>query len=193
MIRFGGCLLSSIMTSVLLMGPSSNSIAQSSLPHKDETGAAHKITFGIGHVYFTENESEAKNIVLSAYALNYDYVINKHWCIGSHNDILIENESMYEGTITLKGIVTQRPVITKVVGLYSPFKDSHLMFGFGDEFSRSGNHFIINMGLDYGIHITEDLEIAGEISYDSKIHGVDNWIMGIGICRTIRRHHKVGR
>ncbi|MBC7914032.1 MAG: hypothetical protein H7Y07_07915 [Pyrinomonadaceae bacterium] len=179
---------SMIAAFVLLTSLPISTIAQSSVPQNQESGGAHKFTFGLGHAYFAEKESGAKNVAVNAYVLNYDYVINKHWSIGSHNDLLIEGRTEKLGTSAFYS--TERPMVVKAMGLYSPFKNSHFMFGLGDEINRTHNNLIINLGLDYGFPIAEGWEVAGEISFDNKIHGIDSWIVGFGICKTIRKHHK---
>jgi hypothetical protein len=150
----------------------------------------HKITVGVGHVYFAKSENEIRNHTLGAYLLNYDFIINKYWSIGSHNDILIEESRVYNEKEHTYLTEQERPLVTKVVGSFSPIRHAHLMFGIGDEITRLHNYLILNMGVDYGIHLSGGWELGGEINYDNKVQGSDTWIIGLGLSKLIGRHHK---
>lgn len=175
---------------ITLLSSFTNLYAQSHHTEGTDEHGLHKITLGLGHVYFGDREKEIKNLVVSAYILNYDYSINKRWSIGTHNEIIIEDIRTFEGEEHTLVKENERPVITKLIGSYGVLKNTHLQFGVGDEITSHHNYFLLNLGLDYGIHFYEGWELGGELTFDNKWHGSDSWMFGIGISKLFGSHHK---
>lgn len=178
----------SFLIPFLLLITSVNSHLSAQSKETDSEHGAHKISLGIGHVYYGKQHADIKDFVVDAYVFNYDYIINSHWSIGSHNDIIIEDIRTHIAADHKTITEHKRPIITKAVGSYSPIKHAHLMFGIGDEISHLHNSLILNLGVDYGVTISHGWEIGAEINFDNKLKGADSWVLGIGLSKIISKH-----
>lgn len=159
--------------------------------HDPEEKGAHRITFSLAELYFQEGKSnEIHSTFVPAYTLNYDYLFNSRWSLGMHNDIPIQDIEMEEKLGELSSQETERPVAAKIIGTYHTHKHLGLLFGFGDEIAHHENFFITSAGAEYEVHLKGSWQLGAEIVYDYKLHTADTWMLGIGISKTLARHHK---
>jgi hypothetical protein len=152
---------------------------------------AHRFTFSLAQVYFQEGKSnEIRNTFVPAYTFNYDYMLTSRWSLGMHNDIPMQDIEKEEEFGHLNVTSSERPVATKIIGAYHTHKHLGLLFGVGDEIAHHENFFITSAGAEYEFHLKGSWQLGAELVYDYKLHTADTWMMGIGISKTIIRHHK---
>lgn len=55
----------------------------------------------------------------------------------------------------------------------------------GGEFSHTGNFFLVRIGLEYGIHISDDWEFNANLTNDLKLDAYNSFAYGIGVTRIL--------
>ncbi|WP_207420399.1 hypothetical protein [Desertivirga brevis] len=159
--------------------------------HESGEKGMHRFTFSLAELYFNEGKSnEIHSTFVPAYALNYDYMFNSRWSLGMHNDIPMHDIELEEQAGESKSAETERPVASKIIGTYHTHKHLGLLFGFGDEIAHHENFFITSAGAEYEFHLKGSWQLGAEIVYDHKFNTADTWMVGIGISKTLTRHHK---
>lgn len=171
---------------------------QTSETHHAESHDAHKkhvISASINHtvIFGGVKDGNTSSITLPSFGLNYTYAFNHKWAIGLHNDIILEDFVVKESSTfqTSSGseegeiAVIERgtPVAACIVGIYKPLPYLGLMAGFGREFSSHEDYSVIRLGLETPVHLPNNWEVFGIVSYDIMIDAYESLTYGIGIAK----------
>ena len=148
----------------------------------------HTLGFLISHTQINQGiqaDGNKKWLSLSSWAINYNYKFSSKWAIGLHNDIVLEDFAVEEHLKSSEAEVLQRsyPIASAVMVTYKPGKHFSYMLGSGGEFARTGNLFLVRVGIEYGYDITKDWELNASVTNDIKINAYNSWAVGLGVTK----------
>ena len=179
---------------ILLLTLTSTAVLAQEHEEESEKGG-HKFTIALGHAHVHEGieNGEKKWLMMTSWAINYDYLISNQWALGIHNDIIFEDFSVEKRAEDKEETALERekPIATKLVASFKPGKHLSFMLGLGDEFTKSENLFLSTAAVEYGWHMSKGWEVGAELGYDLKWKAYDTWILGFGISKTLHgKAHK---
>jgi hypothetical protein len=153
---------------------------ESNAPH-------HRITFMMMNAHLpkaVEIAGSAKNFLVPAYGLDYDYWFNGKWGIGLHNDLILQQYTIEE----IGGeeeVLREFPVSMSIVGLFEPCKHWVFVAGLGMEFEKSENIGLLDLGVEYGWELPKNWELSLNLKYENKFNAYDSYLFGIGISKVL--------
>jgi hypothetical protein len=153
--------------------------------HEENPEKKHAILFFLGHAHITEGvRTDGKRVVLSvpAWGLDYNYELTEKWAIGLHSDIILEN-FLVENLSDENVIERSHPIASAFVASYKPGKHFSFLSGFGGEYDKEESFFLIRLGVEYGVDISEDWEFVANIINDLKPSAYNSIGIGVGIAR----------
>ncbi len=165
--------------------------AQTSEEEKEEAGY-HRISVVIGHAYIPqgiEGTTKKQWLFLGSWGIDYDYWFHSKWAIGLHSDWTVQNYAVERtGEDGTEGVLERtRPFASTVAGIFKPGEHFSILVGFGGEFSKEENLFLIRGGLEYGWELPDDWEIGISLMNDFKIDTYNSWIFGLGVSKVLGR------
>jgi hypothetical protein len=147
----------------------------------------HKISLITAISIITNNVTENSDgvFVVPTFGLNYDYFFNHRWGIGLHNDIVLQQYKV-ERHEDEHELIRQNPVAVCGVLSYKPHHRWTLLGGYGVELEETENISLFRFGIEYGIELKDDWEIAFGAEYDHKINTYSSFIFGIAFSKILR-------
>ncbi|NVJ87700.1 MAG: hypothetical protein HWE15_15465 [Algoriphagus sp.] len=121
-------------------------------------------------------EGDKKVAILPAWGFDVDYFFNPRWSVAIQADIKLQSfEVESEGALLERSY----PLSIAPVLHYHFKRHWSLYAGPGWEYERNENLFFWKLGTEYSFEITEDFEIALNLSYENKQEIYDSWNFGI--------------
>ncbi len=148
-----------------------------------EKEARHSVGIMISHAtVLTEAEIEGQQSVfwVPTWAILYDFELTERFALGIHVDVFLQSFKIEENG---KIISRNYPIAVALVGEYNVYKRLWLSFGGGIELEREKNLGLLTLGLEYVVPIREQWKLTPSLSFDAKIDGYQNWILGLAIAR----------
>jgi hypothetical protein len=145
----------------------------------------HSVLLLLGHTQIAEGiREEGKKVLLSvpSWGLDYNYELTEKWAIGLHSDIILEN-FLVENIADESVIERSHPIASSFVASFKPGKNFSFLSGFGGEFAKEGSLFLIRLGVEYGVDISEEWEFVANIINDLKPSAYNSFGIGVGIAR----------
>jgi hypothetical protein len=144
----------------------------------------HKMSFLLSHTHISEGVKNGKKewLTVPSFGFDYNYLLTPKWSIGLHNDLIIETFKVQKAS---DEILLERttPIASAFVAGFKPGKSFTYEFGFGGEFAKEGNLLLTRVGIEYGLEITEHLELITNFVYDIKWNHYDSFVIGVGISK----------
>lgn len=153
--------------------------------HESESNDSfHSISLIIGHTHIPKGFDRADNnmaLIVPSWGLNYVFHFNEKWAIGWLNDMEIATYMVQKS----EGdeIVRERPIITSLVGIFKPNKHIGLLAGFGREFEKHQNFWVLRIGIEIEIEINESWAMLPALTYDVKEEIYDSWTVGLAVAK----------
>ncbi len=144
----------------------------------------HVFSITLGHTHIPKGfngNSKAGSLIVPSWGLNYTYRFNEKWAIGSHNDMEISTYVIENGEGT--ELERERPIIISLVGLYSPFRYTSFIMGFGREFETNESFWVFRAGVEFEFELNDKWAFSPSLILDLKEDVYDSWTIGIGILR----------
>lgn len=126
-------------------------------------------------------EGEQRIFWVPTWGILYDFEISERFALGVHADIFLQSFKIEEKDGEI--ITRDYPIAVALVGNYNVFNRLWLSLGGGVEFERERNLGILTVGLEYIIPIHEQWKLTPSLSYDAKLEGYQNWILGLAVAR----------
>lgn len=156
----------------------------------------HALSASINHtvIFSGVKNGETQNSVnVPSFGLNYTYFFNAKWAVGLHNDIILE-DFLVKGESTDDPVTKSnedeiviiergRPISMAIMGVYKPIQNLGIMAGAGMEFSKHQDYAVIRFGLETPVHLPQNWEVYGIITYDIMIDAYTSLTYGIGIVK----------
>jgi len=144
----------------------------------------HKISLVISHTHIPKGNSSAKEetfLIVPSWGLNYEYWINHKWAVGLHNDMEISTYVIVDERGS--EIERERPIISTIVGIYKPNKIVNIVAGFGREFEKNKNFWVIRLGIELEFELHNRWELSPGLIYDIKESVYDSWTIGLAVSK----------
>jgi hypothetical protein len=187
-----------IVIAIALLATVENGYAQEQ--HSTETTHAfkptHSVGLAIGHAHVFEGrdaEGNKKKLALPLWGIDYNFQFAPKWMLGLHTDIIIETfevEKHLENGGSGEVVERNYPVAPAIMGFFKPDHHWNLGFGFGGEFAGGENYVLNRAAIEYGVNIRKGWEVFGALQYDIRWQAYDTWTIGIGIAKTLGKHHE---
>lgn len=150
----------------------------------------HTISLIMSHTQISQgiqNNGKRKWLSLPSWGLNYNYVFHPKWAIGLHSDIIVEDFVVEQHLKSSNNENLERsyPIASAIVGSFKPGKHFAYLLGTGGEFAHTGNFFLIRVGIDFSMHITQKWEMNAVIANDYKFNAYNSWGIGLGITKQL--------
>jgi hypothetical protein len=154
----------------------------------DEPFHYHSLSLVISHAHvFNGEDIDGNSQVLSlpSWGIDYNYQFHPKWTIGLHTDIIVEKFAVQKSFSSDKDEVIERsyPIAPAVMAVYEATDHWSFSLGAGGEFAKEENFFLNRIGVEYGVELPKEWEVAGSINYDIKWGGYDTWVLGLGIAK----------
>ncbi|MEO6229070.1 MAG: hypothetical protein ABJB11_07205 [Ferruginibacter sp.] len=156
------------------------------LAEREMNKAHHRISIFVAHPLIpatNEAGDVKKNFIVSTIGLNYDWWQSNKWTIGLHNDFIIQSFT-YENSNNKQTVERVYPLLSTLVAVYKPGRHITVFTGPGREFEKHETFTVIKSGIEYGIELSKQWEVATGLEYDVKINGYNSWLPGIGFSRS---------
>jgi hypothetical protein len=162
--------------------------------HSESFSPHHNVAFMVTHTHVSKGvkDGDRQWISLPSFALDYNYVFHPKWSVGLHNDIIfedfiIEKESANGMEETIE---RSEPIVSVAVIGFQPGKHFIFQVGAGGEFEKEQNFFVTRLGVEYVWELPKHWELVGNLVYDIKWKGYDNWVLGIGVAKAFGFRNK---
>lgn len=149
----------------------------------------HRITLMMANAHvptISETVEGKKNYLLPAWGLDYDYWFASKWAIGLHNGIIMQQFSVEEDPPG-PDLEVLYPISMSLVGLFMPLKNFTLIAGYGREFEKAENLWLLDFGMEYGFELPNEWELSLNLKYEDKLDGYDSWLFGFGVSKIFGR------
>jgi hypothetical protein len=159
-------------------------IAQEESHNFKQVEKKHKTSFFLSHTHISEGIKNGKKewLTVPSFGLDYNYLLTSKWSIGLHNDLVVENFKVQKFADEFE-LERTTPFVSSIVAGFKPGRFFTYELGFGGEFAKEGNLFLTRIGIEYGLEISEDLELVSNLVYDIKWNHYDSYVLGIGISK----------
>lgn len=124
----------------------------------------------------TATEGGKTVTVIPTWGFDVDYFFHPRWSVALQGDIKIQSFEVEDGHTSL---TRTNPVALAGVIHYHALRHWSFYLGPGYEFESHRNLFMVKAGTEYGFEITENFEIALNLSYENKEEVYDTWTFGI--------------
>lgn len=150
--------------------------------HNDKS--IHSISFVMANAFMPNSFADETNdmLIVPVFGLNYDYQINGHWGLGFHSDILLQQFKI-EKHGSEEELIRENPIALCAMVFYKPNHHWKILAGYGMEFEKHENLKIIRAGLEYGIELPKNWELAFLLEFDYKINTYWSIVPGIGFSK----------
>ena len=160
---------------LVLIGLCSVSIAQEGEKKAFKPKIRGAIMMANSHVP-TATEGGKTVTVIPTWGFDVDYFFHPRWSVALQGDIKIQSFEVEDGHTSL---TRTNPVALASVIHYHALRHWSFYLGPGYEFESHRNLFMVKAGTEYGFEITENFEIALNLSYENKEEVYDTWTFGI--------------
>ena len=139
-----------------------------------------RISASLAHTYLPEYTIDGKKtLVLPSFGLDLEAWFNPKWGIGLHNDLELLTFEVKDQ----EGLHIERefPVLLTMDLLWKPIGKWVFFCGPGLELEPSQNYFVLRMGTEYEISISEHWDITPICFYDFRINAYNTFSIGLGV------------
>lgn len=145
--------------------------------HEEEFSPQVRVALIMGNAHVPQAlEGDKKVAVIPSWGFDVDYFFNPRWSVALQADIKLQSfEVENEGALLERSY----PISFAPVLHYHFKRHWSLYAGPGWEYERNENLFFWKLGTEYSFEITEDFEIALNLSYENKQEIYDSWNFGI--------------
>jgi len=156
----------------------------------------HALSASINHtIIFSgiKNGETQTSVNVPSFGLNYTYFFNSKWAVGLHNDIILEDflvkgessdDHVTKSTDEEIVIIERgRPISMALMAIYKPIENLGVMAGAGMEFSKHEDYAVIRFGLEAPVHLAQNWEVYGILTYDIMIDAYTSLTYGIGVIK----------
>jgi len=137
--------------------------------------SSHRLTLGLGHTHLSQGkiEGETEWLPIASWTLNYDYWVSDKWAIGLQNDWILETFIVkQDGGEELE---RKKPWAMVPVAMYKFANSWTAIGGVGAEFSEGRTLTMTRLGLEYGWHLPNNLEVGLAAVWDGKWGYYNSW------------------
>lgn len=121
-------------------------------------------------------QGERKLAIIPTWGFDVDYFFHPRWSVAVQGDIKLASFEVEESEVMLE---RSNPVALAGVLHYHALRHWSFYAGPGIELEKSENLFLVRIGTEYSIEITENFEIALNLIYENKDEVYDTWSFGI--------------
>ncbi len=150
----------------------------------EEKELRHSIGVMISHATIVspqEIQGEHRVFWVPTWGFIYDFEVSKRFALGLHADIFLQAFKVEESSGEI--VTREYPVALALVGEYNLYKGLWLVAGGGVELEREKNLAILTVGLEYAIPFKTYWKLTPSLSFDAKLEGYENWILGLAVAR----------
>jgi hypothetical protein len=151
---------------------------------QEENNKRHSLGVMISHAtVLTEIaiDGEQRIFWVPTWGILYDFEVSERFALGIHADIFLQSFKIEEKDGEI--ITRDYPIAVAMVGNYNIFNRLWLSLGGGIELERERNLGLVTVGLEYVVPIQEQWKLTPSLSFDAKIDGYQNWILGLAVAR----------
>lgn len=121
-------------------------------------------------------EGGKKVTIVPTWGFDIDYFFHRHWSVAFQVDIKLQSFEVEDDNVEL---TRTNPIAVAGVVHYHALRRWSFFVGPGYEFESHKNLFMVKAGTEYSFEITENFEIALNLSYENKQEIYDTWTFGI--------------
>ncbi len=163
------------ITILLLISFSSSLWAQNESTEKSERRIRGAIFMGNAHVpHATEGGKSV--YVIPVWGLDIDYHFSEHWSFGIQTDIKVQSFEVERNNTVLK---RSYPMAASAILHYHMKRHWTFYLGPGYEFEKEENIFMVKVGTEYGIELTEKFELGLNVMYENRNEIYDGFTIGV--------------
>ncbi len=159
-------------------------LLSSNLFSQEETEFKHfRVSPVLSHTYIPTATTEGtKTVIVPSIGLDIEYWFNHKYGIGLHNDLELFNYEVEKQGDEFS-VEREYPVALTLDFLAKVYNDFVFLAGAGVEFEKNENLFIVRIGIEYEIEISENWDVSPTFFYDYRHEEFGTLTMGIGIGR----------
>lgn len=143
----------------------------------------HQIGAMLGHIHISQghNSKGKRWLVLPMISMNYNYKFNERWGIGLHTDLTLESYEVEENENEI--VERKTPIAPAIMGIFKPGKHFTYMLGFGEEFAKEEDLFLIRAEIEYGLELPKEFEFGASVGWDFRFDAYDSWVLAVGVSK----------
>lgn len=130
----------------------------------------------------TATEGDKKVAIIPAWGADIDYYFHPKWSVALQMDLKLQSFEVEDGESTLE---RSYPFSVAPVIHYHALRHWSFYVGPGYEFEKNENLTFFKLGTEYGFEISENFEIALNLSYENKKEIYNSWNFGIAFNKKI--------
>ncbi|MDW5290998.1 hypothetical protein [Formosa sp. PL04] len=175
---------------LLQLGAYTTYAQESENEHETETEGEfkhHQIGAMIGHAHLDEGSHTdgSRWLVVPMVSLNYNYWFNEKWGVGLHTDFILETYEVIKETEEGETETLERelPIAPALMAAFKPGKHFTYMLGFGEEFAKEDDLFLLRAEVEYTLELPKTFELGVALGYDLRFDAYDSWVMAVGVSK----------
>ena len=175
-----------ICLSVVSYGLFAQGVHSSKIEHQI---SQHEIDVFIGNTHIPEAslENSTTTLILPNIGLNYRYWFDDHFALGFYNNLIIRtfviNSDSHQDLETAEGTVFRTKLDKPIVGIFKPWKNLSLYAGPGIQLSKTQSLFVIRIGMDYGISLSNEWYLSPRFTFDNLGGDIEGYTFGLGVSK----------
>lgn len=149
----------------------------------------HQIGLLLGHVHIPSAIINGKKEwrIYPSTSFYYNYWLNNKWALGLHTDIIIE-DFLVEKNLSAKNqeqvIERERPLAPALMAVFKPKRHISFSLGFGSEFTKGENLFLLRAEISYAIEIIKEWEFEIALGNDLRFNAYNTINLGVGVSKS---------
>lgn len=139
------------------------------------------VFFGNTHIPEASLENSTTTLILPNIGLNYKYWFDDHFGIGSYNNLIVR--TFVINSDNYQDLERKYPFITSIVGIFKPWKNLSLYAGPGVQLSKTQSLFVIRLGVDYGINLSNNWYLSPRFTFDNLGNDIEGYTFGLSVSK----------
>lgn len=127
-------------------------------------------------------DGNKKNIIFPTWGLDINYHFFKRWAVSFQSDVKLQSFEVEENDVILK---RHYPFTSAIVIHGYVMEHWSFYVGPGYEFESHRNLLVLKSGSEYNFEITDNFEIALNLSYENKQQIYDSWTFGVSFTKKL--------
>lgn len=133
----------------------------------------------LGHTKIKSSD-QGKGLLIPSWGFDYEYWFNQKWGLGLHTDLELQT-FVLTSSDSEEDLVRDYPLVVSLDGLYNPWKGLVLELGGGYEFEPHKGFWLLQLGLEYEMHLHHNWDIFPTLFYDNRFNAYNTWTIAVGV------------
>ncbi len=147
--------------------------------HQEHDFSHHRVAILLGHTH-VRTADEGKGLLIPAWGFDYEYWFNPKWGLGLHTDLELQT-FIIQADHAEEDLEREYPLVVSLDLMHNPWKGLVLELGGGYEFDRNRGFWLVQVGVEYEIHLSKGWDVFPTVFYDSRIQAYDTWTIAFGV------------